>query len=256
MGKKMQEDGRYMIIEKYRDNSRLARSVWWDKGVNSERGTVHLRELFGEKVFAFPKPETLISRIIEISTLENDIILDYHLGSGTTATTAHKMGRRYIGIEQMNYIEDISVERLKKVIGTIGKKENALFDSEIIIDFDEAGISKEVNWQGGGSFVYCELMKWNELFIAKINNAENTDDLIKIYTRIKEKAFLNYKFDIEKFEDENMKDFKELKLEEQKEIIKKSLDLNSLYINLSEIEDETYNISDENKKLNKIFYKK
>ena len=101
------------------------------------------------------------------------------------------------------------------------KKENSLFASEIITNFDGGGISKEVNWQGGGSFVYCELMKWNELFIAKINNAENTDDLIKIYTRIKEKAFLNYKFDIEKFEDKNMKDFKELKLEEQKEIIKK-----------------------------------
>ena len=88
VGKSMNEDGRYMIIEKYRENSRLARSVWWDKEVNSERGTVHLRELFGNKVFSFPKPETLITRIIEISTKENDIILDFHLGSGTTATTS------------------------------------------------------------------------------------------------------------------------------------------------------------------------
>ena len=156
----------------------------------------------------------------------------------------------------MDYIEDISVERLKKVIGTIGKKENALFDSEIIANFDDAGISKETNWKGGGSFVYCELMKWNEVFLEKINNAKNTDALIKVYSQIKEKAFLNYKFDIDKFEDKNMKDFKELKLEEQKEIIKKLLDLNSLYVNLSEIEDETYDISDENKNLNKIFYKK
>ena len=69
VGKKMQENGRYMIIEKYRENSRLARSVWWDKEVNSERGTVHMRELFGDKVFNFPKPETLMTRIIEISTI-------------------------------------------------------------------------------------------------------------------------------------------------------------------------------------------
>ena len=103
--------------------------------------------------------------------------------------------------------------------------------SEIISNFDDAGISKETNWKGGGSFVYCELMKWNEVFLEKINNAKNTDALIKVYSQIKEKAFLNYKFDIEKFEDKNMKDFKELKLEEQKEIIIKSLDLNSLYVN-------------------------
>ncbi len=113
----MQESGRYMIVEKYRDNSRLARSVWWDKEVNSERGTVHLRELFGNKVFNFPNPETLLNRIIQISTVEGDIVLDYHLGSGTTATTAHKMQRQYIGIEQMDYIETVAVERLKKVIG-------------------------------------------------------------------------------------------------------------------------------------------
>lgn len=202
------------------------------------------------------KSEKILQRIIELGSIKGDLILDFHLGSGTTCAVAHKMGRRYIGIEQMDYIEDISVERLKKVIGNSEKKIDTLFDSEIISNFDDAGISKETNWKGGGSFVYCELMKWNEVFLEKINNAKNTDALIKVYSQIKEKAFLNYKFDIEKFEDKNMKDFKELKLEEQKEIIKKLLDLNSLYVNLSEIEDETYDISDENKNLNKIFYKK
>ena len=59
----------------------------------------------------------------------------------------------------------------------------------------------------------AELMKWNENFIEKITNSKNTEELLKVYSQIKEKAFLNYKFDIEKFEDENMKDFKELKLE-------------------------------------------
>ncbi|WP_431733301.1 DNA methyltransferase, partial [Kingella kingae] len=60
------------------------------------------------------KPEKLIKRIIELTTNENDIVLDYHLGSGTTAAVAHKMNRQYIGIEQMDYIETLAVERLKK----------------------------------------------------------------------------------------------------------------------------------------------
>jgi len=181
------------------------------------------------------KPEALIKRIIDMITNENEIVLDYHLGSGTTCAVAHKMKRKYIGIEQMDYIEELAVTRLKNVING-----------------ENSGISKPINWQGGGSFIYCELMKWNENFIEKINNSENTEDLLKVYSQIKEKAFLNYKFDIEKFDNP---DFKELKIEEQKEIIKKSLDLNSLYVNLSEIEDETYNISEEDKKLNKLFYK-
>ncbi len=62
------------------------------------------------------KPEDLISQIIQTATVEDDIVLDYHLGSGTTTAVAHKMGRRWIGIEQMDYIEDIAKVRLQKVI--------------------------------------------------------------------------------------------------------------------------------------------
>ncbi|MFV7790685.1 DNA methyltransferase [Aliarcobacter lanthieri] len=86
------------------------------------------------------KPEDLLKRILLISTDENDLVMDFHLGSGTTCAVAHKMGRRYIGIEQMDYIEDIAVERLKKVI-----------------DGEQGGISKALNWKGGGDFVYAEL---------------------------------------------------------------------------------------------------
>ena len=86
------------------------------------------------------KPEKLLQRILELSTNENDIVLDYHLGSGTTCAVAHKMNRRYIGIEQMDYIETITVERMKKVI-----------------EGEQGGISKAVEWKGGGSFVYAEL---------------------------------------------------------------------------------------------------
>jgi len=78
--------------------------------------TKHLNQMFQEKIFDYPKPENLIKRIIEIWSQKWDIVLDYHLWSATTCAVAHKMGRQYIGIEQMDYIETISVERLKKVI--------------------------------------------------------------------------------------------------------------------------------------------
>lgn len=151
-----------MIVEKYRDNTQMPRSVWWDKELNSERGTVHLRELFGKKVFNFPKPEELLKRIIQIGSKPGDLILDYHLGSETTAAVAHKMGRKYIGIEQMDYIEDVIVERMKKVISG-----------------EQGGISKSIDWQGGGSFVYCELMENGSKLIEKIQASDenNIDEI-------------------------------------------------------------------------------
>jgi len=215
------------------DFSKLLCDFWDDIDFNNSQN---------EGGVSFPsgkKPEMLLARIISMFSNKNDIVLDFFVGSGSTSSVSHKLERKYIGIEQLDYIEDLPSIRLQKVI--MG---------------EQSGISKYINWQGGGSFVYCELMKWNEIFIEKINNTKNTEELLKVYSQIKEKAFLNYKFDIEKFEEDNMKNFKNLKIEEQKEIIKKSLDLNSLYVNLSEIDDETYNISEEDKKLNKIFYNK
>jgi len=231
------KNGNYQIVEKYREKSRMARSVWWDKEVNSERGTLHLKELFDGKVFDNPKPEETLKRIIEMSTKSSDIVFDYHLGSGTTCSVAHKMGRQYIGVEQMDYIETVTVERLKKVIAG-----------------EQGGISKSVNWQGGGGFVYLELMKWNENFVEKIQKAKTKDELARLWKIMKKKAFLSYKVDI-KAVDENAKDFSDLFIEEQKRFLLECLDKNHLYVNYSEIDDEEYRVSEEDKKLNKEFYK-
>ena len=235
VGKKMQQADRYMIVEKYRDSSQMARSVWWDKEVNSERGTIHLRELFGEKVFSFPKPEELIKRIIEIGTKEGDIILDFHLGSGTTASTAHKMGRQYIGVEQMDYIEDIAVERMKKVL-----------------EGEQGGISHAVNWYGGGSFVYCELAKLNQNYIERIEKAKD-EELIPIWEEIKKTGFISYKVNPKDI-DENIEDFKALSSENKKRLLMELLDKNQLYINYCDIDDESYAVSDADKAFTKSFY--
>ena len=228
------KDGGWSIQEKYRKSTVMARSVWWDKEVNSEKGTIHIGELFGNKVFAFPKPEGTIKRIIEIATKKGDIVLDYHLGSGTTAAVAHKMNRQYIGIEQMDYIETVSVERLKKVI-----------------DGEQGGISKDVDWQGGGSFVYAELKNDAQDFKESILKATTTEELLELFNKAKTSSFLSYRVDPKKLKEA---DFKELSLAEQKQVLSELIDNNNLYVNYSDIEDSSFAISPQEKALNRAFY--
>ena len=236
VGSKMRIPGRYMIVEKYRDNTQMARSVWWDKEVNSERGTVHLRNLFGNKVFAFPKPEELIKRVLSIGSLENDLVMDFHLGSGTTCAVAHKMGRKYIGIEQMDYIEDITVERMKKVIAG-----------------EQGGISKSVNWQGGGSFVYCELLENAQSLVEKIL-AANEDNIHEVKDAIySDERIIPYITRKELADTNN--EFEALPLDGKKQALISLVDKNKLYVNYSDMEDTTFNVSETDKQFTKSFYK-
>lgn len=180
------------------------------------------------------KPEKLMQRIIYMLSKKNDLILDYHAGSGTTLAVAHKMNRRYIGIEQLNYGGNDCLTRLKNVISG-----------------DRTGISKDVNWQGGGSFIYTELVEWNEKYIQDIKETDTTRKLLNIYEKMKNEAFFRYDIDLSNFDE---KEFSELPIEEQKQILCECLDKNHLYVNLSEIDDAMYRISADDKKLNKEFY--
>lgn len=182
------------------------------------------------------KPEALISRIIEMASDPGDIVLDFHLGTGTTVATAHKMGRRYIGAEQMDSQIEIMLKRLPKVIKG-----------------DTAGISKKVNWQGGGSFVYCELATANQRFVDEIVKAENTDELKRTWDTMQESGFLSWKVEPKTF-NENVKEFEELSLDEQEFFLMECLDKNLLYIPLSEINNKEFEVSDSDKKLNAKFY--
>jgi adenine-specific DNA-methyltransferase len=136
----------------------------------------------------------------------------------------------------MDYAKPVIFERLTKVIN--GKK---------------SGISKSVNWQGGGSFIFCELAKANQEYIDKINDAEESKTLLKIWRSMQDKAFISYKVDIKAIND-NVAKFEELPLEDQKRFLIEILDKNMLYVPYSEIDDADYNISDEDKKLNHKFY--
>ena len=179
--------------------------------------------------------------IIDIFTEPNDIVLDYHLGSGTTAAVAHKMGRQYIGIEQMDYIETIAVERLKKVIAG-----------------EQGGISKSVNWQGGGDFIYFELAKWNETAKEKILAYESLEELIKFFDEMYERYFLNYNLKIKEFREKviHEEEFKNLSLDEQKKMFIAMLDNNQMYVNKTEMADKKFGISEEDQNLTNQFYNK
>lgn len=147
------------------------------------------------------------------------------------------MGRQYIAIEQLNYAESIPVDRLKKVIKG-----------------EQGGISKSVNWQGGGDFIYCELMKYNEAFMERIQAAKSSKELLKIWREMAEGSFLNWYVNPE-MPDEAVKDFEALDdLEKQKKLLAELLDKNQLYVNLSEMDDAQFKVSKEDKALNRMFY--
>lgn len=185
--------------------------------------------------FKTRKPEHLLERIITASSNESDIVLDFFAGSGTTLAVAHKLKRKYIGVEQMDYIEDITLDRLEKVING-----------------DTKGISKKVNWSGGGSLIYMELKNLNQNFIEEtLTASENSID--DIYNRIINSPFLTYKIKVQDLV-ENKKEFDELGLEEKKQFLIEILDKNMLYVNYSDIEDEGMNVTEEEKDFNNRFY--
>lgn len=135
----------------------------------------------------------------------------------------------------MDYIETISKERLKKVI-----------------DGEQGGISKSVNWQGGGSFVYFELKKYNQDFIDRIMEAITIPELEEIYQDMQKNAFLKFFFDKKEFEkDEN---FRSLSLDERKQKLVDILDENQFYLNYAEMNDAKYHVSDAEKVLTDRFY--
>ena len=199
-------------------------------------GNDEITELFSRDDFSYAKPEKLIKDILQVSSQEGDIVLDFFLGSGTTAAVAHKMNRQYIGIEQMDYIETVSVERLKKVVAG-----------------EQGGISKDVNWSGGGSFVYAELKNDAQDFKNAIFEATTTEELLELFELAKKSSFLSYRIDPKKLK---KNEFCQLSLAEQKQILSEIIDNNNLYVNYSDIDDNDYQISAKDKKLNHSFYGK
>ncbi len=185
------------------------------------------------------KPERLLGKVIEMASDEGDIILDFFGGSGSTAAAAMKLNRKFISLEQMDNQAQLEIDRLNNVIsGT-----------------DKNGLSQDVNWQGGGSFVYAELFPKNMGYLQDVIHAKSLDELKSVYERMlsgtdtDEPADISFRADLSKID--WLQGF-----DENKRLLVKLLDKNGLYYNYSEIDDKNVRdlISDEDYTFNKTFY--
>ncbi len=211
----------------------VCKTIWTrDEVGDNQDGKRELLEL--DLLFGTPKPERLLERILTLATNAGDLVLDFFIGSGTTAAVAHKMGRRYIGVEQLDYVQTLTVERLKKVIGG-----------------EQGGISERVGWQGGGSFVYCELARLNQAFVDEIARATDSATLDDLRGRIVESGYINYKVDAAQIDADA---FAALTLDEQKRVLIALLDMNMLYVSLCDMDDADFAITDADKQFTRSFY--
>lgn len=227
------------IIDRVKKGVR-PKSVWVGSRYDaSSHGTKLLKGIFaGEKVFSYPKSIHAVKDVIDLFTERegNDTVLDFFAGSGTTAHAVLELNkedggnRQFILCEQMDYVETVTRERVRKVI-----EQNS-----------------------GGDFIYCELMKYNEAFMERIQAAKTSKELLQIWREMAEGSFLNWYVNPE-MPEEAVKDFEALGkepdgLEKQKRLLAELLDKNQLYVNLSEIDDAQFKVSEEDKALNRAFY--
>lgn len=152
----------------------VATTLWLREDVgDNQEGKKEIKDLFDQMIFETPKPERLIERILTLGSNKGDLVLDSFLGSGTTAAVAHKMGRKYIGIELGEHCFTHCIPRLQKVIdGT-----------------DQGGISKAVGWKGGGGYHFYELapsllVKNSKLPIYQINPSYTFEMLCEAICKI------------------------------------------------------------------------
>lgn len=231
--------GRYDIYIKEREGDyegEKPKTIWNKSKYSGQTATSELKKLFGEKTFSYPKSPFLIMDVVKITTAKNDIVLDFFGGSGTTAHGVLELNkedggsRQYILCEQMGYADSITVERVKRVM----KKNKS------------------------GDFIFCELMKYNEAFMERIESAKTSKELLKIWREMAEDSFLNWYVN-PRLPEDAIKDFEAIGKEEngvqkQKRLLAELLDKNQLYVNLSEIDDAQFKVSAEDKALNKAFY--
>ncbi|APT81874.1 DNA methyltransferase [Corynebacterium ammoniagenes] len=205
-------------------------------GSKNAKGNQQIDELFSRDEFSYAKPEELLEAILTVSTQPGDLVLDFFLGSGTTAAVAHKMGRRYIGVEQMDYTSTVTVPRLVKVI-----------------EGEQGGISKSQSWQGGGSFVYAELAEQGEALMGALEDAQSFQDVEAVLSDATNRGLLRPSVLPDSLS-QSRDDFKELSIKEQKQVVAELIDKNRLYINASDVEDSELGLAQADVRFTKSFY--
>jgi adenine-specific DNA-methyltransferase len=228
------DNGVINIFEKYRvEKGQKVPTIWSDKKYNANHNGIRLLEkIIGDKNFSFPKSLYTVLDTLKLLTGPNDLVLDFHAGSGTTGHAVLELNkedggkRQFILVEQLNKHINVCNKRIEKVL--------------------------EIN-NSNSFFIYFELKKYNQTFIEQIEEAKDIEALLKIWEQMKAKSFLNYNVDIKK-QDEHLKEFKALSLAEQKQHFCEILDKNQLYVNLSSLNDSDFACTEEEKKITKDFY--
>jgi adenine-specific DNA-methyltransferase len=201
----------------------------------SRQAQSHASEIFGsDPHLETIKPEQLVARIMELGSRKGDLVLDFFVGSGTTAAVAMKLGRRVIAVEQMDYARTMTCHRLKKVIGG-----------------ETGGVSEDYGWDGGGSFVYAEFARWNARLTDDIRDAADATALAHLRDRLQTEGYVRPGVELDGLADAA---FDALPLDDQKRVLIDCLDANHLYVNYGDIADEAYGISDEDMRVNRAFY--
>lgn len=225
------------------------KTVWTDKKYDASlNGTQLVKSLISKNNFTFPKSIynviDCINAVVEDD--KNAIVLDFFGGSGTTAHAVLEINkqdngnRKFILCEQMDYIQNVTVPRVRKVIKNFNSKDY---------------------------FIYAELLQYNQYFIDKIQDAKTKEAVLKVWEEMQDKAFISYQFDKDMF-NKRLEAFKTASLETMQQYLIEILDKNQLYVNFSEIEDAKFKknknekkfkpltISDQDKALNYSFYNK
>ena len=221
------------LIDRIKEGIR-PKSVWTDSKYDSATyGTKLLKQIFGgDKLFSFPKSLYATLDVLRLfSDGDDDIILDFFAGSGTTAHAVLELNksdngnRKFVAVEQMTYIKEVTEERLIRVINS---------------DYTSA------------SFVFMALKKYNQEYIDAIMEATSIKELEDLYVDMRNNAFLKFWFDRSEFEkDEN---FRNLDLEGRKQALVDILDENQLYLNYADMNDTRHNVSTDEKALTNKFY--
>ena len=247
-------NNKIVILHKLREQQRI-NTVWTDKKYFAEfNGTNLLKKLFSDNnIFSYPKSLYTVLDTLKIMTTPNDIILDFHAGSGTTAHAVLELNkedggnRKFILVEQLDEHIDICRERIQKVmqkhIGEEKQKEDTLLEK------NKSEKLQKVD------FVSLELAKNNHRYLDEINSAKTGKDLITIWENLKKESFISYRLDIGDF-DNSVKDFHSLSVENQKKFLIESLDKNHLYVNYGDMEDGDYRVSEEDRDRNWKFYER
>ncbi len=212
------------------------KTTWTDKKYNATQyGTRLLEKILGKKSFSYPKSLYTVVDIVKITTDPGDIVLDFFAGSGTTGHAVSELNkqdggkRQFILVEQLDEHIKVCKERLEKVI-------------------TQEGILS-------GDFISCEMKEFNQVYMDKIQVAQSPEELVALWKEIAENSFLNWYVNAEMPQDA-VDDFIAIdNLDAQKHCLVELLDKNQLYVNLSEIEDADFGVSEEDKKLNKKFYR-